>query len=89
MIQNAFPDARFGVEYLVAEGEKVVGHWTMHATHRGEVLGLPATGRPVTMTGTDIVRWSDGQAVEVWHIEDILGMLQQLRVAPGTEHSGG
>lgn len=60
----------------------------MHATHRGEIFGLPATGKPVTVTGSDIVRWSDGKAVEVWHIEDVLGILQQLGVAPGPGHKG-
>jgi steroid delta-isomerase-like uncharacterized protein len=85
MIRQAFPDAQFTIEDLVAEGDKVAGRWSMRATHQGEMLGVAATGRPVTMTGMDVARWQDGQVAEVWHIEDILGMMQQLGVIPAPE----
>ena len=82
IIQKAFPDAQFTIEDLITEGDKVSGRWTMRATHRGEILGIPATGKSVTMTGSDIVRWANGKAAEVWHVEAVLGLFQQLGVVP-------
>ncbi|MCO5191495.1 MAG: ester cyclase, partial [Anaerolineae bacterium] len=43
----AFPDLRFEVEDMIAEGDKVVTRYTLIATHRGEFMGIPATGKPV------------------------------------------
>lgn len=90
LILGAFPDHQFSIEDLVAEEDRVVGRWTMRATHTGELMGIPATGRPVTMSGIDIARFADGQITEVWHIEDVLGMMQQIGVVPppGTAPTG-
>jgi steroid delta-isomerase-like uncharacterized protein len=82
MILSAFPDHQFSIEDLVAEEDRVVGRWTMRATHTGELMGIPVTGKPVTMSGIDIARFANGQIAEVWHIEDVLGMMQQLGVIP-------
>jgi steroid delta-isomerase-like uncharacterized protein len=83
MVRTAFPDARFTIDDLLAEGDKVVSRWTMRATHKGELTGVPPTGKPVVLTGIDIGRWQDGRLVEIWHIEDIMGMMMQLGVVPG------
>lgn len=82
MIREAFPDPEFTIEHLVADGDRVAGHWTMRATHRGSMLGVPATGKTVTMAGMDIMRWQDGQAAEVWHLEDFTGLLQPVGAIP-------
>src|SRR5438874_2584630 len=78
MVAGAFPDRRFAIEDLIAEGDKVVGRWTMNATHSGAMMGIPATGKAVQMSGMDCGRWRDGKLVELWHIEDMLGMWMQL-----------
>jgi len=56
----------------------------MSGTHTGPMamLGLPPTGRPVTMTGQEIFRAAEGRFVEVWHQEDVPGMLTQLGLQP-------
>ena len=82
LIRRAFPDAEYTIDDLIAEGDRTVGRWTMRATHRGELMGVPPTGNAVVMSGIDIVRWQNGQLVEIWHIEDRLSMLQQLGVIP-------
>src|SRR5690348_18014673 len=56
MIWSAFPDWRYSIEDMIAEGDKVVARVTVHGTHRGNFLGIPATGTPVTMTEIQIVR---------------------------------
>ena len=81
MIANAFPDRVFTVHDMFAEGDKVAGHWTMYATHTGELMGIPPTGKRVELHGMDIARWRNGQIAEFWHIEDIMGLMRQLGVA--------
>jgi steroid delta-isomerase-like uncharacterized protein len=81
-IRGAFPDLQLSVEEILGEGDRMVGRWTMIATHSGELMGIPATGKPVELQGIDIVRIADGQIVEMWHIEDVLGLLIQIGVVP-------
>src|SRR5581483_3063037 len=81
-IRAAFPDMRLNVEDLVAEGDRVVGRWTMTGTHRGELMRIPATGKSITIDGIDIARVQNGQIAELWHIEDMLTLLMQIGVIP-------
>ena len=82
MFRGAFPDSYFTVEDMVAEGDKVVTRKTFHGTHEGEFMGIPPSGRAVSMGLIDIVRISDGKVVEHWSMGDSLGMMQQLGVIP-------
>ncbi|WP_223885138.1 ester cyclase [Nocardia colli] len=56
----------------------VVNHWRMTATHTGDVFGVPASGRPVSLTGTDIVRVVDGRIAEIYHVEERLQLQMQV-----------
>lgn len=78
-----FPDAVFTIEDMVAEDDRVAGRWTMRGTHTGDFNGIPATGKPVTLTGFSLLRIQDGQFAEFWHLEDDLGVLRQLGIIPG------
>jgi steroid delta-isomerase-like uncharacterized protein len=84
MIRRAFPDLRFTADVVMSDGECVVGRWTMTGTNTGtfDLFGLPPTGRPVTMTGQEIFRARDGKLAEIWHQEDVPGMLRQLGLEP-------
>jgi predicted ester cyclase len=84
MVRKAFPDARFEADVVVSDGEYVVGRWTMTGTNTGsfDLFDLPPTGRPVSMTGQEIFRVHNGMFVEVWHQEDVGGMLNQLGLEP-------
>ena len=86
--RSAFPDARYTLEELLAEGEKVVDRWTMQATHVAEFLGIPPTGKQIKITGIDILRIVDGKIVESWHQEDQLDALQQLGAIPAFPPEG-
>lgn len=81
MFRSAFPDLQFTVEDQIAEGEKVVSRLTVRGTHQGELMGIPATGKKVTIGLVDILRMQDGKIVERWGQADLLGMMQQLGVA--------
>jgi predicted ester cyclase len=84
MVRNAFPDLSFVPDVIASDGEFVTGRWTMTGTNTGtmDLFGIPPTGRPVTMTGQEIFRAADGIFVEVWHQEDIGGMLAGLGLEP-------
>jgi steroid delta-isomerase-like uncharacterized protein len=88
MIGAAFPDARMTIEDVIAEGDRVVWRFTIHATHTGPFQGIPATGKAVTITGMNIARMVGGQIVENWGQQDNLGLLQQLGVVPAPGQGG-
>jgi len=79
-IRGGFPDLKLSVEEILSDGDKAVGRWIMTATHSGMLMGIPATGKSIEMQGIDVVRIESGQIVEMWHIEDVLGMLIQIGV---------
>ncbi len=81
MMFAAFPDTHFTVRQQIAEGDKVLTYKTFHGTHRGPFMGIPATGKAVTIDVMDILTVRDGKIAEHWTVSDILGMLQQLGVA--------
>lgn len=88
MYLAAFPDLRLTAEDMVAEGDRVASRFTMHATHKGEFMGIPPTGKQVTITGIQIPRIASGKIAENWINLDALGLLQQLGVVPamGSAH---
>jgi steroid delta-isomerase-like uncharacterized protein len=78
MAHTAWPDIRYTIDDLIAEGDKVVMRWTVRGTHKGELLGIPATGKQFEATGTTTNRLAGGKIVESWVSWDALGMLKQL-----------
>jgi predicted ester cyclase len=83
----AFPDWHGTVEDIVVEGDTVANRWTGHGTHLGDQMGLPATGKAVTMTGITIFRVSGNEIVEEWTQADQVGLMQQLGVIPSQGRS--
>ncbi len=78
----AFPDARFTVEDLIADGDRVAARLTMTGTHLGPLNGMPPTGRSVVVGGMSIERVVDGRIVEGWNQNDALGLLTQIGALP-------
>lgn len=78
MFLKAFPDGRFHLEDMIAEGDKVLLRWTCQGTQRGTWMGSAPTGRQVRFVGMDLWRFENGQIVEAWFIADNLSLLQQL-----------
>jgi predicted ester cyclase len=77
-----FPDAQITIEDLVAEGENVVSRWTVRGTHRGKLMGISPTNKPVTVIGIDVIRYQGGRRIETRRLWDGLGFLQQVGVVP-------
>lgn len=77
---RAFPDAHLIVNDQVASGDEVATRWVTHGTQTGDLPGIPAAGKQVTVTGITISRISNGKIAEDWQDWDQLGMLRQLGV---------
>jgi steroid delta-isomerase-like uncharacterized protein len=59
---TAVPDMRATIQDMVAEGDKLAVRWTVQGTHRGELLGIPPTGKPVRFSGISIYRLAAGRS---------------------------
>ena len=84
LLRQAFPDARFTTEDILAEGDKLADRYTISGTRAQPFLGLPATGRLIHLAGISIVRISGGKIAERWAVTDQLGFLQQLGALPAS-----
>jgi steroid delta-isomerase-like uncharacterized protein len=82
MYFTAFPDSRFTIEDLIAEGDTVVVRYTARGTHQSNLMAIPPTGKQASVTAIGIFRIVNGIAVEEWVNMDDLGLLQQLGVIP-------
>lgn len=82
MMRTGFPDLRMSIEDMVAEQDRVVARLTFRGTHRGEFMGMPATGRPVEYQAIDIMRVHEGKLAEHWGVSDMMGLMQQLGAVP-------
>jgi steroid delta-isomerase-like uncharacterized protein len=79
---KGFPDLRIEIEDIIAEGEKVAHRFTFYGTHRGEFLGVAATGKSVSASGMQINLFSGGKCIEVWSVHDSYRFLTQIGAVP-------
>jgi len=79
----AFPDWHGTVDDIMVDGDKVINRWSGHGTNTASLMGMPPTGKAVTMTGITIFRISGNKIVEEWTEANQLGLMQQLGVIPG------
>ena len=78
--RTGLPDMHTSVDDLVVSGDKVVISVTLTGTHKGDLMGIPATGSQVTVRGMVLSRLEDARIIEEWEMLDMLGMLQQIGV---------
>lgn len=78
----AFPDMEVRIEDLFAEGDKLVMRWSVRGTHNGDMMGIPPTGKQISVGGIAIDRFENGQSVEHWEVFDQVGLMQQLGAIP-------
>ncbi|MGE0815538.1 MAG: ester cyclase [Vicinamibacterales bacterium] len=83
MLVAAFPDMRMTPDDVIVDGDKAVARVRVTGTHRGDFMGIPASGRKVDVQLIDIIRFgADGRAREHWGVVDQLAMMQQLGAIP-------
>jgi steroid delta-isomerase-like uncharacterized protein len=81
-MRQAFPDLHYEIKEVIATEDKVVMRVVMTGTHRGELFGLPATGRKVSVEQINIEHLRDGRIVEHWRVTDELKLMRQLGAVP-------
>jgi predicted ester cyclase len=89
VLRTAFPDLHSTIEDQIAEGNTVVGRRTVRGTHEGDFQGIPPTGKQVTIPAISLMHLEGGQVVEQWALLDLMGLMQQLGVAPGPAQPTG
>jgi steroid delta-isomerase-like uncharacterized protein len=80
--RKTFPDIHFTIDDMVAEGDKVAVRYTMTATHKGELMGIPPTGKKISIQSAFFYRFKDGKEVEALTYSDNLSLFQQLGIKP-------
>ena len=85
MFRAAFPDLEITIDDQIAEGDQVCSRATTRGTHQGEIFGIPATGKVVTMTGITIVRIVDGRITDSWVKNDVMGLMNQIGAGSASE----
>src|SRR5215218_1519814 len=78
--RGSFPDWHSTFEELIAEEDRVAERWTGRGTHRGELQGIPPTGKRVKAPGSVFYRIVDGRIVEFRGQLDMMSLMQQLGV---------
>jgi steroid delta-isomerase-like uncharacterized protein len=79
---GAFPDMKLKIEDAIGDGDKVLIRWSATMNHAGDHLGMPATNKPVILTGMCLAKIANGKIVEAWDNWDKLAMLQQIGAVP-------
>jgi SnoaL-like polyketide cyclase len=77
-VLGAFPDGRWVIEDMVAEGDRVAWRYSFYGTHHGEFMGLPATGKQLRVSGILISRIAADRIAEEWEIFDAATMFREL-----------
>jgi len=77
-LRPAFPDIKVEIFDLVAEGDKVVAHKTLQATHKGDFLDMAATNKEVAIDVIDIIYLKDGKYIEQWSLMDLDKVMMQI-----------
>ena len=81
---QAVPDVHATIDSMIAEGDWVAFRYTAHATHQGDMMGIPATGKELTVSAGVTLRIVDSRIVEDWLDWDRLDLLQQLGIIPAS-----
>jgi steroid delta-isomerase-like uncharacterized protein len=89
MYRTAFPDLRMSVDQQTAEGDMVITRWSATGTQRGDLMGMPPTGKQVKVVGITQNRVVGGRVAEEFEVYDALGMMQQLGAVPAPAQSSG
>ncbi len=81
-IATGFPDIHLQVEHIFAHDDLVAARLTVRGTHQGPFMGVPATGREVTVEVMDVFRLDGDTIAEEWAVMNALGLFQQLGILP-------
>jgi steroid delta-isomerase-like uncharacterized protein len=82
MFRSAFPDLKVTVDDVIGEDDWTCLMWHGDGTHTGDMMGIPATGKTVHVTGIDVLKLENGKIKERWAEIGAFSLMQQLGVIP-------
>lgn len=82
MMRTAFPDGKLTLDTLIAEGDRVHAQWTARGLHKGPLMGVPASGKELTVKGCGTITFQGGKIVDATQTWDMLEILMQLGLGP-------
>ena len=85
--RTAFPDLRVTIDDLMIDGDRFASRTTVTGTHTGDLMGMPATGRHISVEAVDLGHIENGQAKDRWGGLNMYSMLTQLGVIPAPQPS--
>jgi predicted ester cyclase len=80
--RTGFSDLKVEIEDALDVDDKVACRFRISGTHSGPLMGIPASGKPVSVLATAIFRVVDGKMADNWVNFDALGLLQQIGAVP-------
>ena len=80
--RGAFPDMKHTLGAQISQGDKVATPLTFSATHTGELMGIPPSGKKVEIRGLNMHRIAGGKIVEAESAVDMMGIMQQIGAIP-------
>jgi predicted ester cyclase len=81
-VTDGLSDFRYEIHDQLAQDDLVFNRITARGVHTAELLGVPATGRPIEMRIINLFKVTDGRVVEQWAEPDLFGLLQQIGAIP-------
>lgn len=84
MFRKAFPDLHITIQDMFSSNDRVTTRFVINATHEGDLMGIPGTGKKIEVSGISIIRLEHGKIVEEWIEEDGLGLMRQLGILPAS-----
>ena len=78
----AFPDLCATLKEQLVTGQTVITRVEWSGTHRGPLMGIPASGQPYRASAILIDRIVDGKIVERHSVDDLFGLMQQIGAIP-------
>lgn len=83
-MHQAFPDLAYTIDEIIADaGDQLALRWSARGTHRGSLIGIPATERAISISGVLLLRFAEDKLVAITSLWQPYTMLQQLGLVPG------
>lgn len=88
LFRSAFPDLELTVQQTLTQGDTIAVRYTLQGTHEADFMGIPPTGSQIEIDAMTIITFDGGKAVSEWRLYDVLGIMQQLGIAPAPQYFG-
>ncbi|HJU81701.1 MAG TPA: ester cyclase [Acidimicrobiia bacterium] len=79
---EAYANQQLSIDEVFGQNDRLCVRFTNTGSHVGQLLGVPPTGREITMEGMTVMHFRDGKCIERWSVVDIISPLAQMGALP-------